>query len=94
MEPLTEEQARVLKNKISEVVNVPHKSFTEIMSIITDEVEDDSGFLDEDSTIEDIKDLRKGIMDHFTWDLTPQGQEYWEGVYENLNGLVSILENE
>ena len=39
-----------------------------------------------------IQEIRKDIDSTFSWEDTPQGHEYWDKVYQNLNGLSKQLD--
>lgn len=45
--------------------------------------------MDTTSFIEsDIREAAQKLMQGFSWHQTPQGVEYWKGVYSNLHALA------
>ena len=35
----------------------------------------------------EIKELKQALISSFSWNLSPQGYEYWDNVYEELSKI-------
>lgn len=49
--------------------------------------------ISDDCNLEDMIKIRGKLYSIFVWQFTEQGHQYWENVYNNLDGLIRDIEN-